>query len=219
MHDHPRAATMLHRVVDGTPAREGSGRHLRIAAVAGRPHPPPDRHRLKERARSTTSFAISTTAGCRDSWVSLTSARIFPQSFFSSFVDEGGGVQRVVPLPAPSLSMREPVQLVVDERQQLVEGAPIPRPELLEQAGHGVLVRGALAHDTSGSGRHRWARHGSDIGDERSPTVQDGCPLPARNGQFVGALPSPTMHAITTGALPLVQRGDLHPGAGATPER
>jgi hypothetical protein len=49
------------------------------------------------------------------------------------FVDEGGRVEGLVALPAPPLSLGDPVELIVDEREELGEGILVPRPQFLEE--------------------------------------------------------------------------------------
>jgi hypothetical protein len=49
------------------------------------------------------------------------------------FVDQGGGVEGLVALPTPPLPLGGPVELVVDEREELGEGVLIPCPQLLEE--------------------------------------------------------------------------------------
>jgi hypothetical protein len=48
-------------------------------------------------------------------------------------VDQRGRIEGLVTSPPVPLSAGEPVQLVVDQREELVESAPVPCSQLLEQ--------------------------------------------------------------------------------------
>jgi len=51
-----------------------------------------------------------------------------------------GGVERLVASPAPPLASGEHAQLVVDERDQRVEGPAAARTDFSEETGHRALA-------------------------------------------------------------------------------
>jgi hypothetical protein len=55
------------------------------------------------------------------------------------FVNEGGRVHRVVALPSPTLSVRQPLQLFVDERKELIESGIVSRSDCSEENGDCTL--------------------------------------------------------------------------------
>jgi len=59
-------------------------------------------------------------------------------------VNERCRVQRFIAFPMLPLSLRRLVELVIDERQQLVVGPPVPLPQLREEMRHCSLTR--VAH-------------------------------------------------------------------------
>jgi hypothetical protein len=48
-------------------------------------------------------------------------------------VDERGAVERVAVVPAPSLLMCEPMQLVVNQREQLIQSIAVSNAQLTEE--------------------------------------------------------------------------------------
>jgi hypothetical protein len=56
------------------------------------------------------------------------------------FVDESGCIEGFFAVPLTSLSPRDLVQLVIDERKQLCESLAVSRPHLVEETIHDVLV-------------------------------------------------------------------------------
>jgi hypothetical protein len=59
-------------------------------------------------------------------------------------VDESGCVEAVVIIPALPLELRQPVEFIVDQREQLIECLPVPGLQVVQKATDRFVV--GVAH-------------------------------------------------------------------------